>query len=224
MFLFYLINRLYWFRWRNFYKKDEYILVEYTNNQFMNFAIVLLAKIVSVSLNARLVIFITPAISKPDKISRLIYKSLGVKFEFYLYDYIAIHGRFVLDEFRTSKSKIKTIDDLYNFSYNDVYVGDLLYDMVLRSGIQKATIKKIDSDLDDQLYALIASICFLEHLLKSKKIVYSVFSHSTMLSGVIQRYLLKGHNICGVIGSIHTSIRKIDCLHEGRNPYPAFVK
>jgi hypothetical protein len=222
--MFYLINRFFWLRWWNFSKKDEYILVEYTNNQFMNFAIVLLAKIVSISLNAKLAIFITPAISKPDRISRIIYKSFGVRKMFYMYDFIKIHGRHVLEEFRSSKSIIKNVNDLYEFTYKNVCIGDLLYDTVLRSGKPKATVQNIDEDLDDQLYAAIGAICFIEYLTENFRISCSVFSHPTMHGGIVQRYLFQTYKTLGFIGFIGSSIRKFNYLHENRNPFPAFVQ
>jgi hypothetical protein len=224
MFLFYIINKFYWFKLSLKPKKNEYVLVEYTNNPFMNFAVVLLAKMVSIGLNSKMSIFITSPISKPDNFSRIIYKSFGVSIELFLYDYIKIHGRYVLQEFRNSKSKITTVDDLYNFSYNDVLIGDLLYDMVLRSGTNKATITKIDNDLDDQLYVIIASICYIEDMLKTKNIKSSVFSHPTMFGGVIQRYLFVKYNIHGIIGFVSSSICKMNYLNNGRNPFPAYVQ
>ena len=204
-------------------KRNEWILIEYTNNSFMNFAIALLAKMVSVALRAKITVLITPDIKKLPFHSSLVYKILGVNSFEYLYNYISSEGRTILYKFREDKRRIQNIDDIYQYEFNSILIGDLLYDMVLRSNKWKATINEANDDLDDPLYAVIATLIYVDSILQSKKVVSSVFSHPTMLGGVIQRYLLLKHNINGVIGSIHTSIRKIKYIEEQRNPYPAYL-
>ena len=203
--------------------KNKVVLVEYTNNDFMNFALTILAKIVSIALNIKISILITPDINKIPKFSRFIYRCLGVSSFNFLYQYIKIEGRQILFKFREEKLKINTVEDIYNYTYDGVYIGDLLYDMILRSNGWKATIKEVNNDLDDPLYSIVSTLTYVDFLVKEKNIHYSVFSHPTMLGGVIQRYLLLKYKLKGVTGSIHTSIRKIDELIENRNPYPAEV-
>lgn len=220
---FILTNIFFWKSKKIKSKKNEWIIVEYTMNPFMNFALLILAYISSIAKKSKIMILITPDISIPEKYSSLIYKAFRVNKIYYLYDFIKIEGRQILYRFREAKNNIKNVDDLYNFKYNDVLIGDLLYDLVLRNKTHKATISEINDDLDDSLYSVIATLYYVDYLYQNNKIVYSVFSHPTMLGGVIQRYLLIKYNLEGLTGSIHTSISKINKLIENRNPYPAAV-
>lgn len=216
---FILLNKFFWFSKKKNLTKNKWIIVEYTINPFMNFALIILGKIASLATNSKLLVLITPDIKTPEKHSALVYRALGVSEICYLYDFIKIEGRKILYEFREAKEIISTVDDLYNYSYKGVRIGDLLYDLVLRNKTQKSTVSEINEDLDDSLYSVIATLYFVDHLVKTKKVTYSVFSHPTMLGGVVQRYLLEKYNISGLIGSIHTSIRKIEYLEHERNPF-----
>ena len=216
---FYIKNFLYWFRLNKINRNQGVIFVEFNNNSFMNFSVSILASFVSNEKRCNKVYYVTQKLEKIPLLDRLIIKSFGFAKFIFLYNFIEKQGRPLYEKYKFELNRIKTIEDLYGYSYNGVYFGDLLYDLVLRSNSHKCNVREINDDINDPLYYLVTTVNFIDEYIKSKKIISSVFSHSTMLGGMIQRYLLLKYSVKGFTGSIHSSICKINEMENDRNPF-----
>ena len=116
-------------------------------------------------------------------------------------------------------SNLKITEDIYNYKYNNLYVGDILYDQHLRMGEWNATIKEINERTKKTLREVISIIEAQKEIEKKFEINHTCFSHSVGFGGLIMRYyaLKNIKSTFGVVGS--GPIKKFLNFNGVRNPY-----
>jgi hypothetical protein len=124
--------------------------------------------------------------------------------------------------------KIKNVNDLHNYRYDDVPIGDLLYDVALREGSWTATIKNIDSKVKKALRTGIISIEFAKDLTSKYNIEVCSFSHNSGDYGFLLKYFARdGKKV--FMGTLGASLFKKVILKDDATPYysqldPSFPK
>jgi hypothetical protein len=84
--------------------------------------------------------------------------------------------------------KIETVNDLLNYCYDGMIIGDLLYDIVLRTGDWTATVKLIDNRVKKALQEAILSIEFAKEFSVKYNVEVCTFSHNGGHYGFLLRY------------------------------------
>ena len=141
----------------------------------------------------------------------------------YFDDFIVEANDFVEIEYTKELKKIKTPDNLYSYKYKGLYIGDLIYDEVLRNGSWNATISAITQRINKPLKTAISIIMAMDQLSNHYDIKCTTFSHNIGVGGLIQRYYAHKsiENITGIVGS--GPIHKFNEFDGVRNPFPGKI-
>lgn len=207
--------------WEKKYKRavleNKYVLAEANSNIFIALGVSLLANYTALSRKSRILYY-----EEEKQSSNLFFKRLR--------DSFTNSTSYSLDEFlNKNRNEVKLIVDkelsgirspleLYNYSYNGLLVGDLIYDYCLRV-CQQSTIVEISQNVKESISYCLSVLISLDDVTSKYEIDYTVFSHNISICGIIQRFFMRKEvwGVTGIIGS--GPIRKFSSFSGGRNTY-----
>lgn len=217
---FLVVNKSFWNDLNTVNSPNGYILVEVNNNIYMAIGTSVLANLIAKTKGLK-ILYIAHKSVQVHGIFKDVRNSFSNSDYWILEDFIS-HKKNELNEiFSKEKLKISTIDDIYNFKYSGIHVGDLIYDQILRVGEWKATVNKIDSFVLSELQKAIYIIESLKYLKSKYNIRKTSFSHNVGYGGIIMRFFAQNgiESYIGIIGS--GPIRKFKKMEYNRNPWTA---
>ena len=209
--------------WKNKYLttklSENYLLVEINNNIFMALGTATLANLIAISKNLKIIYLVT----KPDHASGYMnrIRESFTNIEYWRMDqYLSENKEFIDEKSQTLYSSLNSVNEIKKLKYNNVLIGDIVYDEALRNGEWLSTIKSIDDRVYRSIHESISYIESISYLEKVKNITSACFSHGTSYGGIVLRYfaIKEKINYMGIIGS--GPIRKFSSF-TNRNPWTA---
>lgn len=181
-----------------------------------------MAKAVEEACNARPVVFVRGFNIKGNNVAH-IYKSFGIE-DFYLW-WRAFFNPLILIPSIISTVKIftsvKTGDELLKLHYKDVYIGDLLYDTLIRFKPNSYTVHKINFSYIRLILRAFITFNINEQLIKKYKPKYLITSHNVYAEfGMFPRQIRKRMN--GVV--FLKDIYAYKCYSQKTNIQEHFLK
>ena len=123
------------------------------------------------------------------------------------------------DECNKILDTLKCSNDLLTFTYEDLLIGDTVYDQSLRINPWQATVWRIDKRVEKTLFQTLRMIRALKILNNMYEIKASVFSHIIGYSGACAKYLVR-NNISVYVGLLGSGIiNRYSSLEQGMLRY-----
>ena len=126
-------NRIFWKGEYKDVKLDNgYILVEINSNIFLTLGTAILANYIAIVKKLKIIYISFGSKNQEDFLIDVRHSFLNAEF-WYFDDFIVEANDIVEIEYTKELKKIKTPDNLYSYKYKGLYIGDLIYDEVLRN-------------------------------------------------------------------------------------------
>ena len=158
--------------WKNKYLttklSENYLLVEINNNIFMALGTATLANLIAISKNLKIIYLVT----KPDHASGYMnrIRESFTNIEYWRMDqYLSENKEFIDEKSQTLYSSLNSVNEIKKLKYNNVLIGDIVYDEALRNGEWLSTIKSIDDRVYRSIHESISYIESISYLEKVKK-------------------------------------------------------
>ncbi len=178
-----------------------------------------LANLIAISKNLKIIYLVTKPEHSLGYMNRI--RESFTNVEYWRMDkYLSENKESINKKSRILYSSLSSVDDIKKLKYNNVLIGDIVYDEALRNGKWLSTIKSIDERVYKSIHQSISYIESISHLEKEKNIKSACFSHGTSYGGIVLRYfaIKEKINYMGIIGS--GPIRKFSTF-TNRNPWTA---
>lgn len=198
------------------YKKDAIILTE-CNSLVWTYGHMALAQITAKTLNAQVAYF------GNNNANRLLREGLGPCFHFNLEIIKEKYKTEIEKETQLIYNNLESVSEILEIKFNNLLIGDLIYDTALRSGRWLATIQQIDKNVFYCIKMAIEYIFCLDSIFENYEVKAVCCTHKTGILGVLIRYAVS-KNTLGIAGSIGSgTIRKHYHFNGRRFPYSQCV-
>lgn len=194
------------------YKKNAIILTE-CNTLTWTYGHMALAQITAKTLNAQVAYF------GNNNANRILRESLGPCFHFDLDIIKEKYENEIHKETNIIYNKLKSPGEILEIKFNNLLIGDLIYDAALRVGRWKATIHQIDDTVFNSIKTAVEYIFCLDSIYEKYDVKAVCSTHKTGFLGILFRYAVNKKTL-GISGSIGSgAIRKHYHFNGRRLPY-----